>query len=171
MANTMIPIQSVTLSSSQASVTFSSIPQTYTDLVLRLSARTSNSAIINTINVQFNNDTSTNYSFTRILGQSADGTSSRETSVAPTYILYVNGDTSTANTFSNGEMYIPNYTIATNKPQNSFTTLEHNATTGATIGGYAHLWRNAAAITGVTLSITQGGNFLSGSSFFLYGIS
>lgn len=67
MANTYTLISSNTLTSSAASVTFSSIPATYTDLVLRISSRTDAAGATATVAAQFNGDTtSANYSETNL---------------------------------------------------------------------------------------------------------
>lgn len=77
----------------------------------------------------------------------------------------------TANTFSNGELYIPNYAGSANKPTSWFNAQENNTTT-AYINSHANLWSNTSAITSITLTASVGTNEIkSGSSFYLYGIS
>jgi hypothetical protein len=171
MANTYTLISSNTLSSSAASVTFSSIPATYTDLVLRVSARTTEANTDSSFNVTFNSDTATNYSRTRLVGNGATASSSRlsnSTSIDTSH--NANGSTSTSNTFSNVEIYIPSYLVSQNKPVGLSNALENNTTT-AYINASAGLWRNTAAITSIVLNgIPGAGSFASGSSFYLYGI-
>lgn len=166
MASTYTLISSNTLSSSAASVTFSSIPSTYTDLVVRFSARMDSASFASAMT--FNSDTATNYSRTLLQGDGASATSSFTSSVASMLISFATDkSTDTANTFSNGEIYIPNYTVSANKPVGWFSPNENNAIT-AYIGAGAGLWRNTAAITSITLNGNN--NFVSGSSFYLYGI-
>lgn len=171
MANTYTLISSNVLTGSAASVTFSSIPSTYTDLVLRISARTDRAAQNNSyIAIKpFNSDTATNYSATRIYGDGATATAARETSVDYGAIGYVPASTATSSTFGNIEIYIPSYLIAQNKPFSSDAAHENNATT-AYRASVAGLWRNTAAITGITIDTLAQGNFIAGSSFYLYGI-
>lgn len=171
MANTYTLIASNTLSSSAASVTFSSIPATYTDLVLRISARSNEAVVDSSFNVKFNGITTTTYSRIRLVGNGATASSSllsNATSIDTSH--NINGSTATSNTFSNVEIYIPSYTVSQNKPVSLFNVLENNTTT-AYINASAALWRNTATISSITLDgIPASGQFVSGSSFFLYGI-
>ena len=171
MANTYTLISSNVLSSSAASVTFSAIPATYTDLILRYSARGDDTGT-NVIAALTYNGASTNFSDTYFYGTGSATNSQRHSAAA--YSLYYGGATgngATANTFGSSEIYIPSYTASQNKPASVFTTTENNAT-AATIGAAALLWSNTAAITSITLTPFNGTipAFLSGSSFYLYGI-
>ena len=173
MANTYVLIASNTLGSNTNTVTFSNIPNTYTDLVLRLSLRSTISDYIQSqANLEFNNTTgsATTYSLTFAFGNGSTAASSRYTS---DYTLVVGavGASGTSNTFSNYEVYIPSYTASQNKPVSSFGVIENNETTaGRTrIEAAAQLWRDTSAIS--TIKVTGGSfNFVTGSSFWLYGI-
>jgi hypothetical protein len=168
MPSTYQLISSNVLTSSAASVTFSSIPSTYTDLVLRYSARNDDTTTI--LLVRFNGDTATNYSNT-ILRGSGSAASSLSYNTTRTSLFQQDGiepSTMVANTFNNAEIYIPSYTVSQNKPMSSFTVTEDNSTT-AYMSAIADLWRNTAAITSINLS-SNGGNIAAGSSFYLYGI-
>ena len=167
MANTYTLIASNTLGSSAASVTFSSIPADYTDLVVRVSGR-SDSAGFTTFTGKFNSSTS-NYSYTRIRGNGASATSNRSSSPGYVYGGILSDSTSTANTFSSFEWYIPSYTATQNKILFTLAANENNLTTAYT-DVLAVLWSNTAAITQIDF-LPSSGNFVSGSSFFLYGIS
>lgn len=172
MANTYSLIASNVFSSAANQLTFSSIPQTYTDLVLRISARQSsgNPNVYGRLNVFFNSDddTSVDYSNTRLY--TLNGTSATSDRLSSTYFgpeMWSAGN-STANTFGNGEIYIPNYTTTEAKPTSSFGVGENNATANA-IGISAGLKRaNISAIS--SLRIVSSINFDIGSSFYLYGI-
>ena len=169
MASTYTLISSQVLASSAASVTFSSIPATYTDLVLRVSARGDVNAA-DQITLQINTDTSTNYSATRLFGNGASAGSGVYSTSAPSYTGYnLVGSGATANTFSNAEFYIPNYTSSANKPISQFGVEETNATT-AYLSTNAILWRGTSAVNQLVLTSFQSANFISGSSFYLYGI-
>ena len=168
MANTYTLIASNTLSSSAASVTFSSIPSTYTDLVLKCSIRSNGAAATRLVNLTINN-TSTNYSWTYIEGNGATASSTRQANGTNIYVGEGNASTSTSNTFSSLEIYIPSYTATQNKPLGSFQTMEDNAAS-AYMEAVSGLWRNTAAITEVKLAGPGADSFVSGSSFFLYGI-
>ena len=162
-------IASNTLSSSAASVTFSAIPNTYTDLVLRMSIRYDGALIHGSTEIRFNSDSTTNYSRTSLWGDGSNVTSDRGSSQSTLiFPRSITGDSATANTFSNTEIYIPSYAVSQNKPIGGFGVGENNATT-ASLAANAGLWRNTAAITSIFIQ-SNGTNLLSGSSFFLYGI-
>jgi len=165
-------ISSNVLASSAASVTFSAIPATYTDLVLRLSLRTNNSGLNDSLSMIINSDTATNYSFRWLRGNGAAASSSSATSASAfsSNAGGVNGDTSTANTFGSIELYIPSYTVSQNKPFSLMGVGENNATT-AYMNPIAALWSNTSTITQLNFTPVSGTSFLSGSSFYLYGIS
>jgi hypothetical protein len=172
MPSTYTLISSNVLSSSAASVTFSSIPSTYTDLVLRGSTRTGDTGTyLNYVSFTFNGNTSSLYTATRLIGNSSTATSDRDTS---TTSFDMNGLSPTAlttsNTFSSFELYIPSYTASQNKPLGAFGVAENNSSTAdqSRIQADAGLFRSTTAISSITL--TSGVNFVSGSSFYLYGI-
>jgi len=168
MAGTYKLIQAQTLSSSQSSVTFSSIPATYTDLVLRGSARGSNAAVSTQLGIRYNNNTGTIYSNTYLIGNGAAASSSNVSANNGDEVNNaVSGNTATANTFGSFEVYIPNYAGSTNKPISWFTAMETNATT-AYITSAASLFASTTAISSLVINYNQ--SLLSGSSFYLYGI-
>jgi len=172
MANTYTLIESQVLGSSAASVTFSAIPATYTDLVLRYSARHNNAFSISQVLITFNGDTAANYSETVVYGNSVSAASGSQSGMSAIDFNYVDADSATANTFSSNELYIPNYTVSANKPMSWAGVTENNATTSnsAMIVANASLWRNNATISSITLTAAASRNFLTGSSFYLYGI-
>jgi hypothetical protein len=171
MPSTYTLISSNVLASSAASVTFSSIPATFTDLVLRWSARTDASGSqYDSIYMKFNGN-SANYSRTTLRGNGAAAASQQASSQTEANILIsASAPTGTSNTFSNVEIFIPSYTASQNKPFSSFSAQENNTTT-AFLFANANLWSNTAAITSIALTPEIGPNFVSGSSFYLYGIS
>ena len=79
-----------------------------------------------------------------------------------------NAATATNNTFANFEIYIPSYTAIQNKPSSAFGVAENNATSPIFIQVSAGLRSVTDAIT--SISLVPSGNFVSGSSFYLYGI-
>jgi hypothetical protein len=170
MANTYTLIQAQTLASAAATITFSSIPATYTDLMLRLSARKSGGG--DTFKVQFNSDTATNYSNTTLTGNSSAASSTRNTSQVYVRAYGANESTFTANTFGSSEVYIPSYLVSQNKPIGIFGVTENNsaAADASFVNASAGLWRNTAAITSIVITDPAAGNFVTGSSFYLYGI-
>ena len=170
MANTYTLISSNTLSSSAASVTFSSIPSTYTDLVVRISARTDRATTSTGIRLTFNGSSAANYSYTYVLGNGSAASSSFTSNNTLATFGSVNAATSTANTFSSHELYIPSYNASQNKPFSSSNAFENN-TTAAEVSAYANLWSNTSAISSITFTQAGSGtSFVTGSSFYLYGV-
>lgn len=158
---TYIKIATADASGSSSSLTFTSIPSTYTDLVVKLSGRTNAGSVTEAVNVYFNSDTGANYSYKRLLGSGSAASSD-------TGGVFTNGNTTTSNSFGSLEIYIPNYTGSTQKSMSVDIVTETNATTiyAALVAG---LWTGSAAINSVTLTIA--GTFLTYSSATLYGIS
>ena len=152
-------ISTQTLSSAAASVTFSSIPQMYTDLVLIVKAVNSATA---GGKFQLNGDTSTNYSTTWIEGNGSSVISGRESSQSSGFIYY-NASGSTYN-YTIGISSFMNYSNST-----TYKTVVSSFGNLSQVGSYASLWRSTSAITSLVLNgLTQ--NFLTGSTFTLYGI-
>jgi len=166
MANTYTLIEAKTLSTPAASVTFTSIPATYTDLLLWTSIRASSGGGISA-GLRFNGST-TNYS-ERLLYGGGSGTAA-SANATTTSIQWANlgNDTNTSNTFSNCQLYIPNYAGSTFKSVSTESVTENNAT-NADIYLDAGLWSDTAAITSLTLTASTP-DFATNSTFYLYGI-
>lgn len=166
-------ISSQTLASSAATVTFSSIPATYTDLVLRMSIRsTSTSIIIGGGNVKFNGSSTNIYSVIRLIGDGSVASSTMTSNLASiAFNCAGNNAGMTTNTFSSVEIYIPSYTASQNKPIGQFNVTENNSATAgdSEIDSWAQLYRDTNAIS--SMVITAPATFAIGSSFYLYGIS
>ena len=173
MANTYIAIAKTILTSAQATVTLSSIPATYTDLVLQISARSSY-AVDNQdpLVVRFNSDTANNYSQTELYGYQGNTIyASRAGNIGYMQAYSAQTTNNPANIFSTVEMYIPNYTSTATKAVDITGMTEQSAASGVYITSInARQWRNAATISTITFTLQTGPNFVSGSSFYLYGI-
>jgi hypothetical protein len=168
MATTYQLIEARTLGSDTASVSFTSIPQTYTDLQLLVSARINRAGISVNMGLRFNSDSS-NYTNIMLYGDGNSASGLYSTALDQFGYWYSPANSATANTFSNQSVYIPNYTSSYNKSVSIDSTSENNATDTNVVllGGQ---WANSAAITTITLSNYQGSNLRSGSTFYLYGI-
>lgn len=169
MATTYELIKGETLTGSAASYTFSAIPSTYTDLVLKVSARTDAGGINDYLNIRPNSDSSALYSFTRLRGDGASASSARGSGEIKMSVDALSTNADTANSFGSIEVYFPNYLSTTSKPISSFGASEFNAA-DSQIGVLANLFRNTTAISSLYLYRENGSNFVSGSSFYLYGI-
>ena len=166
MATTYEAIATVTVGSGgAANITFSSIPGTYTDLLLKVSARDSrNNNPYNELGVAFNG--SATYSRIILYGV---GSSAGSTSDSTGNWLYNDGNTASSSVFSNAELYIPNYTSSNNKSISADVATEDNGTGNALVltAGLATL---TSAITSITLTPNLSFSFLQHSSATLYGI-
>ena len=167
MPNNMVLLERIELNASAASITFANIPQTgYTDLKIVYSARTNRSATSDHILMQFNSS-ATSLSGKRLTGNGAVAASYSVTSGPAGEAT---GDTATANTFGNADIYIPNYAGSTNKSWSSDGVGETNATSvGMDLD--AGLWSNTAAVTSIKLLPEVGSEFLINSTFSLYGLA
>jgi hypothetical protein len=174
MANTFIKIASVTVGSGgAASVDFTSIPSTYTDLCLKMSLRASASFVYNYAWMTFNNDTAGSpYTIKVLYGE---GTTAGSTGYATGNQPYMSGNlanysTATSNTFGNSETYIPNYASTTNKSLSIDAVAENNATGPNGVFFTSALWVNASAINRITVVPVDAANFVQYSTATLYGI-
>jgi len=168
MANTFVKIASVTVGSGGAvSIDFTSIPATYTDLCLKLSIRGTNNDPYFSLLMRLNATTS-GYTTTRLAGYGSGVNSDGNTGLSYLYTGQPPSALSTANTFSNTEMYFPNYATSNNKSYSEDQVGENNATLSfqQCIAG---LWSNSAAINQITL-YNEYGNFTQYSTATLYGI-
>jgi hypothetical protein len=173
MAVTYKLIEAKTLSSAVASITFTSIPSTYTDLQLLISSKASENGQSTNYWIQFNSDTGANYTNKRLYSGGASAASDNgNTSLNGISAGFVPGSiTSTTDTFSNCAIYIPNYAGNTNKSTSCDSISESKDTTGLYTNLTAGLWSNTSAITSLTIAITGSGQTQQiNSSFYLYGI-
>lgn len=143
-----------------ASIDFTSIPSTYTDLVVKLSVR--GSGLYNVL-MSINSST-TNFSYRLLEGDGASAASYNSTTGR-----LGNTVTTTASTFSSIEVYLPNYASSTNKSYSVDAVSEANATT-AYADLTAGLWSNTSAITALGFTMSTG-NFVQYSTAYLYGVS
>ena len=162
MALQLFKIETVEVSNPVTAVTFSSIPQGYTDLKLVMSTRTSSTTPESGISF---NGVTTNLSDIVLYSYSGATGSNSSTPIRTTATM----STQTANTFSNTDAYIPNYTSSNNKTISVDTVAESNETSNAFLYLTAGRWASTAAITSLTVTATLG-FFVGNSTFTLYGV-
>ena len=173
MATTYTLINSSTLTTTTSSVTFSAIPNTYTDLKIVCSLRTVGAVHYDILNINFNSDTGSNYQTSLNLynfaGAVGTGGASSKTAMN---IAYINGDSSTADTFGNLEFYIPNYATTGQARSVSVDAVEENNSTSNYLMWLAtSYWTNTAnAINSIYFVTNSATSFKTGSTFYLYGI-
>jgi hypothetical protein len=166
MAVTHKLIQTVTVGSGgAASIDFTSIPATYTDLKLVLSIRTSRgTSALDGIGLKTNN-VSTNQSSRVLYGDGSSASSYTDTIIGGVVV----GNTGTASVFGSAEFYLPNYSGSTNKSVSVESVQENNSSVGRVDIG-AGLWSQTTAINQLTLYSTNSATILEYSSASLYGI-
>lgn len=177
MANTYELIASATAGAGGVTAfDFTSIPSTYTDLVLKWSARQDLGAVAASDFIYINGS-QTGYSGRGMEGNGGGGSASSFSYTGNFTYANVegNGANSTANTFANAEIYIPNYAGSNNKYFSSSGVMEANAST-AYVSLWTAVWSNTAAINRITIStsatnVTGGAQkFVQYSTAYLYGI-
>ncbi len=164
MANTYVAIATTTVGSGGASdITFSSITGTYTDLLLKISARHTTNETSNDILLTLNGSTS-NFTAKRLYG---DGSSASSDTNSQRVGITV-GASATASTFGSTDAYFPNYAGSTNKSFSSDMVGENNATLAYSILT-AGLWSDTSAITSIKIAPASG-SFVQHTTATLYGI-
>ena len=162
MATTYKAIAKVTATTSVANIEFTSIPGTYTDLLLVTSTRGDNAD--NTIYLQFNAST-TNLSNRRLYTNASTVASYDSSNI----VLFTNRSSSgTTSTFDNTQIYIPNYTSSNYKSVSIDNVTERNDTNNDVMLA-AGLWSNSSAINAIKL-VPVAGSFVQYSTATLYGI-
>jgi hypothetical protein len=161
--STYIPLQSITLTSTATTVTFSGIPQTYTDLIL-VTGDILNPTNLANMYFQFNDDGGSNYSRTWFEGTGSSSASSRDSNQTSMKVGRSYGGNRTINIF-----HFQNYSnITTNKTVIGRSgSGDTSSSTVLSIG----LWRSTAAINKIVIGIEGGIVFSSGCTFTLYGIA
>jgi hypothetical protein len=164
-------IQHIKVTNSTAvNFTFSSIPQTHTDLLLVFSCRTNLGLSFDDTSIRINGDSSNSYT-NRTL-RSREGATTPIGGTGNRLDVYESSSTSAAaNTFGSGKFYIPNYTLSGNKSI-SAEGFSGNTNISLIQGGLtAGLWTGNAPVTSITLFSANGTSFVQNSSATLYGIT
>ena len=162
MTATYKKIATTTLGSNAANITFSSISSAYTDLVIILNGAFTTAE---TIGVQFNSDTGSNYSSTILAGNGSSASSGRNTN--QTGLTVGTNGYWTTSIIANSILNIQNYSnTTTNK-----TMLSRSNNTSVGLDAIVGLWRNTAAINAIKLyGFYSGHSFITGTTATLYGI-
>jgi len=157
-------IATVNGNGSAASYTFSSIPSTYTSLQLRC---LTNDGSGNFLNLRFNSDTGANYVWHRLQG---NGTSASATALTASTQARIGYNTANTNVFNASIADIQNYAVSTqNKTVRCLNGYDSNGDTDlGAVQMWSSLWLNTAAITSIT--VFSAANFITGSTFALYGV-
>jgi hypothetical protein len=162
MTATYEKIAATTLGTTAATVSFTSISGSYTDLVVIISAQCNRAGANDFMKAKINTDTGSNYSVTTLYGTGSAAGSSRTTSA--TYLEF--GVVPYQTEFGVYTINLNNYAnTTTNK-----TVLSRYNHASHQVGALVNLWRSTAAITALEFALINGSSFVSGSTFTLYGI-
>lgn len=164
MPATYEPIATTTLSSAATSITFSSIPNTYTDLRIVLVVTGSSAA--SNVRVRYNSDTGSNYSSTWIRGNGTAAASSRRTGGSSLYFTETTATSTTIPSFFTLDIF--SYASSTYKTSLSTSSQDYNGsgTTETAVG----LWSSTSAIDTILISTLTAATFSIGTTATLYGI-
>ena len=168
MANTFTLIQAITVpAGGQATVTFSSIPNTYTDLCLKLSFRDSSANDRRILFVRFNGGTS-GYNDRSIRAYNSGVASQTDNGGNNSIAIWdVPAANATASIFSDIEIYIPNYTSSNNKSVSADGVGENNS--GFAIAGLTAGSSNLTSAIS-TIDLFASANIVQHSTAYLYGV-
>jgi len=159
--STYTPIATTTLGSATSSYTFSSIPSTYTDLVLIINGQCASGGSLNTW-VTLNSDTGTNYSSTTLYGDGTSAVSSRNANQTK------GGFCALSSAVNSTVIYqFQNYSNSTTYK----TFIGRGNVSADIVDARVSLWRSTSAINTIKIELTSGINFNSGTTFTLYGIT
>jgi hypothetical protein len=165
MPNTYTLIASSTAGSTVSDITFSSIPGTYTDLLVKYSLRANATDSADAYDMILTLNTTATITSRVIRG---NGSSVSNNTITDRILRAVVPSNWTSSTFSNGELYIPNYTSSNNKSWSNDSVTENNAS-GADMSLTAGLTSISAAITTIKLAANNA-SLVQYSSAHLYGI-
>lgn len=157
-------ISETVLSSAQASVTFSSIPGTFKDLVVECVTRSNRADNVDLLGIRFNLDTGTNYSTTELSGDGGAAGSGRTSNA--TYIF----GRIDANISPSGSWSIVNFNVFSYVSTTNFKTVLDRENTSGYAGAIVGTWRSTSAITRIDLLPILGTTLNSGSTFRLWGV-
>lgn len=158
-ARTYEPIATTTLGSTATSYTFTSIPQTYTDIVLISNVLPASDA---RVKLRVNSDSSSNYSYTSVAGNGSITQSGRVSSYTELDLFWLALPSGWSTYISNFQNYSNTTTFKTILNRGNSPAVETTATVG--------LWRSTSAISSIQI-FTNAGNFAIGTTFTLYGIT
>jgi len=157
----MIHIQTVELTSSQSSITFSSIPQNYDDLVLFINLRSDRVNTGDSCEIKPNNSLTSHIQLGDQFGTVVTGT---------TFAIAVPAANVTTNTYGNSKFYIYNYSSTTKpKPYSADGVMGNSG--GSITNIVAGIYNDNSAVTSLVFESVNGTNFVSGSKASLYGIT
>lgn len=175
MAQTFLPIASTVLTSNQTTITFSSISQSYTDLVLRITCRSvgAGTGYTGAVGLRLNGVSTGSYWRGLIIGDGGGFTATSQGSSSSYLVPFaqtISGG-NPANTFTRMEIIFPNYATTAPKPALGWvSTVAGN--TATSYDTFSPMYLNSSiAINSIAISEISGDTFAAGSRFDLYQIT
>ena len=168
-AGSYFSIATVTLGSAAATISFTSIPSTYTHLQVRGIGRASNATTDENLVIQFNSDTTTNYSLHNVYGTGAATGVNASTSFTASYFARVSGASSTAGIYGVAAADIFDY-ASVDKYKTILSSSGHDQNGSGYVTLMSGNWRSTSAVTTLTIKNDSGSNIAAGSTFALYGV-
>ena len=165
--STYTPIATTTLAVDTATISFTSIASTYTDLVVVLSGRSTRATTDDTMLFRLNSDSGSNYSRTRLVGTGSAAASARDTNQTAMNFDVISAASNPSGEFSPNIFQIMNYANSSTYK----TVLCRTNTASTYVTAQVGLWRSTAAITRIDLTLNTGPNFATGTTATLYGIA
>jgi hypothetical protein len=164
-------IATVNVGSATSTITFSSIPSTFTHLQLRIIARTSIASVQDDLLMRFNGDSANNYGGHQFFGNSSTVGSNTLGGTLPVNILYpgyISGNSAGSNTYGIAIIDIFDYTNGNKKKTWRSLNGNENNESGFTLlrSGF---WNSTSTISSIVFFL-GGANYMQHSSFALYGI-
>jgi hypothetical protein len=173
MASTITKINTVTVGAGgAASFSFTSIPQEYQSLLIKLSVRDTNAQIYGAFNWQYNSSGGTAYLYHNLTGNGTAVGAATQTGLDSIYATFAsNGANSTANAFNNMDIYIPEYSSSTKiKMSIAEAAYENNATAAGHLLNSGR-WASTSPITSIAFFVGgSGASFVQNTTATLYGI-
>lgn len=169
VANSFFSIATVTLSGSQSNIEFTNIPQTYTHLQIRGIGRDTIVGAVHSLNLQFNSNTGSNYTYHAITGDGATASSGSLSSQTNQYPGYLTGANNTSSIFAATIIDILDYTN-TNKFKTTRTISAGDGNGSGNVGLFSGAFLSTSAITSIKLLPYTSTNFVQYTSFALYGV-
>lgn len=159
---TYVPLSTITLASTDSEIVFSSIPATYRDLIVVTDSLITNPNTTDSLGVRFNGDTSSNYSWVRMVG-----TGSTTASASGTTNLGYSGVIGPANK-TPSVIQVMDYS-ATDKHKTIIS--RSGGGSAAWVTAFATRWANTSAVTSIAIRTDGSHSFTIGSTFSLYGVN
>jgi hypothetical protein len=169
MHGALVPIARYLADGTATGIQFSSIPQTYQDLLIVQYLRSNRVATTEQFWQRFNGDEASNYSFTNLVGNGSTASSNRFSSQTVMNRFDIPAASSTSGIFGSSIVHILNYrstSIFKTVLVRSACDLNGSGNTNISVG----VWTNTNAITTLNVATENGSNLVSGSTVHLYGI-